>query len=60
MTNNIEIRPRLKGGSSELKIICTNVNGYPSSKNLQKKVPTILNLIKDQDMAIILETGINE
>ena len=30
---NIEIRPRLIGGSEDLDIICTNVNGYPSTKN---------------------------
>ena len=33
LNNQIEIRPRLKGGAEEVKIICTNANGYPSTKN---------------------------
>ena len=31
--NVIEIRPRLLGGSQDVRIVCSNVNGYPSTKN---------------------------
>ena len=57
---SIEIRPKLIGSSVEVKIICSNANGYPSTKNNLKKVPEIKKLINNQNMAIILEMGINE
>ena len=60
MQGQVEIRPRLVGGSEGVKILCTNSNGYPSDKNNKRKVPTAKKLLKDQDMAIILETGINK
>ena len=31
--NYIEIRPKLLGGSEDVQIICSNANGYPSTKN---------------------------
>ena len=37
--NNIEIRPKLKGGAEDMEILCTNINGYPSTKNNKKKIP---------------------
>ena len=43
-----------------MEIICTNVNGYPSTKNNQKKVPEIKRLLDDHRSAIVLETGIND
>ena len=58
--NNIEIRPKLIGGSEDFSIICANVNGYPSTKNNQNKVPEISKLIKGHRAVIALETGVNE
>ena len=55
----MEISPRMMGGSSRTNIVCTNINGYPSNKGRRHKEKDIKKLTKDQDKAIILETGVN-
>jgi len=59
---DIEIRPKLNAGSEEeeINIICMNCNGFPSGSNHGLKLVLLNELIKDKDIAVILETGINK
>ena len=58
----IECRPLIKAGSTEdeINILCINSNGFPSNRYHGIKMYYLNLLIKENDVAIILETGINK
>ena len=45
---------------NETRIIAMNANGYPSNKANKHKIKIFNHLIKDNDILVALETGINE
>ena len=45
---------------NETKIIAMNANGFPSNKANKYKLKQINELLKENDILIALETGIND
>ena len=46
--------------SNETKIIAMNANGFPSNKANKYKLKQINGLLKENDILMALETGIND
>ena len=44
----------------DMKIMFHNSNGFPSNKNNRHKIKEYNRLLEDKQMAIIIETGMNE
>ena len=55
---NIVIIPQLKGGITQ--IYMQNINGFPSNKHNTHKKRGINEIMGKQDIALFLETGIND